>query len=110
MAIEDYSDMYREDKDRKEPVISIFAAEPAETIMGSMGEIGQEASVTIACKEGFHCSGTMPVQLPQLAPVNGRQQLLSEPFFIIAGRYGLSDAQPADTLVPVLDKVTQEVA
>ncbi len=165
-------DMPREGKDRKEHMISIFGAERAETIMGSMGEIGREEGITIAYKEGSRSPNTMSAHvLSQLALESGRQDVMSEalfkafftdcedigdnevltrlaieaglepdtvasvldndnaehtvtelvemgrqqgvtgvPFFIIDGRYGLSGAQPAETLVEVLDKVTQEVA
>ncbi len=165
-------DMPREGKDRKEHMISIFGAERAESIMGSMGNIGREEGITIAYKEGSRSPNTMSAHvLSQLALAQGKQLPLSEalfkaffsdaedigdtevllrlaaevgldvdeveqelanseaedkvtelvnmarqqgvtgvPFFIIDGRYGLSGAQPAETLVEVLDKVTQEVA
>ncbi|ARN74920.1 DsbA family oxidoreductase [Oceanicoccus sagamiensis] len=165
-------DMPREGKDRKAHMISIFGAERAETIMGSMGEIGREEGITIAYKEGSRSPNTLSAHvISQLALEHGKQDAMSEalfkafftdcddigdsdvltrlavevgldratvtaalanadaehaviegvevarqqgvtgvPFFIIDNRYGLSGAQPADTLVEVLDKVTQEVA
>lgn len=48
-------------------------------------------------------------QVAQLGEDSRGQGITGVPFFVVDGRFGLSGAQPVDTLIEVLDKVTSDL-